>query len=62
MKITIEFYIFELVFVLNFSFNNVYLLDQICPKRIFSVDERKSEHTPPINSAYSNWSRYQNSA
>ena len=28
MKITIEFYIFELVFVLNFSFNNFNFLEQ----------------------------------
>ena len=38
------------------SFN---FLDQICPKRLFPIKNRKSNQTSPSNSAYSNWSSYQ---
>ena len=41
---TIEFCIFELVFVSNFTLNNFEFLDQICPRKIFMVKNRKSEH------------------
>ena len=48
---TIEFCIFELAFVSNFTLNNFEFLDQICPRKIFMVKNRKSEHhhwTPHI--------------
>ena len=41
---TIEFCIFELIFVSNFTLNNFEFLDQICPRKIFMVKNRKSEH------------------
>ena len=41
---TIEFCIFELAFVSNFTLNNFEFLDQICPRKIFMVKNRKSEH------------------
>ena len=42
---TIEFCIFELFWVLNFSLNWQFLfLEQICSKRVFLVESRKSEH------------------
>ena len=41
---TIEFCVFELVFLSNFTLNNFEFLDQICPRRIFMVKNRKSEH------------------
>ena len=41
---TIEFYIFELVFVSNFTLNNFEFLAQICPRKIFMVKNRKNEH------------------
>ena len=44
-KITIEFYIFELVYVRNFSFNKQFwLLEKISKKRILPVENRKNEH------------------
>ena len=45
----IEFCIFELVFVSNFTLNNFEFLDRICPRRIFMVKNGTS-----LNSAYSN--------
>ena len=45
LNITIEFYIFELVWVPNFTLNNQsWNLDQIYPKRVFSLEKEKSEH------------------
>ena len=41
---TIEFCIFELVFVSNFRTNNFEFLDQIYPIKVFIVKTRKSEH------------------
>ena len=41
---TIEFCIFELVFVSNFTLKNLKFLDQIFPRKIFMVKNRKSEH------------------
>ena len=38
---TIEFCIFELVFVSNFTLNNFEILDQIYPRKIFMVENRK---------------------
>ena len=45
MNNTIECCIFELFWVLNFSLNWQFLfLEQICSKRVFLVESRKSEH------------------
>ena len=42
---TIEFCIFELAFVSNFTLTNDFeFLDQICPRKIFMVKNRKSKH------------------
>ena len=45
MKITIEFYIFELVWVLNFSFNKQFLLfgTNFPQKRTLAVKNRKKK-------------------
>ena len=43
MNITIDFYIFELVQV-SASIDSFDFLDQICPKRVFPVENGKSEH------------------
>ena len=46
----IDFCIFELVLVPSFSlnwqfwFDQIFSFDQICPKRVFLVENRKSEH------------------
>ena len=46
LNITIEFCIFELVQEPNFSASTdiFYFLDQVCPKRVFSVKNGKSKH------------------
>ena len=44
VDITMEFCIFELVKVPNFTLNNFEFWDQICPKWVFLVKNRKSEH------------------
>ena len=44
MKITIEFYIFELVQVLYSSFSKFNILEQSSQKRIFPIENRKTEH------------------
>ena len=46
MNVIIEFYIFELDQVSNFnlSWQFWFFLDQICPKTVFPVVNRKSEH------------------
>ena len=41
---SIEFWIFQLVFVSNFILKNFEFLDQICPRKIFIVKNRKSEY------------------
>ena len=41
---TIEIYIFELVFISNFTFKNFESFDQICPRQAFMFKNRKSEH------------------
>ena len=40
---TIEFCRFELVFESNFTLSNFKFLDQICPRKIFMVKNRKIE-------------------
>ena len=44
VDITMEFCIFELVKVPNFTLNNFEFWDQICPKWVFLVKNRESEH------------------
>ena len=45
VKITTEFYIFELVLVPNFNVNCIFwLFVPSLPKRVFTVKNRKSEH------------------
>ena len=44
MKITIEFYIFQRVFVLYFSFSNFDFLEKIPQKMILLIENRKNEH------------------
>ena len=41
---TIEFCIFELVFLSNLTLNNFEFLDQTCPRKILMVKNRKIEH------------------
>ena len=41
---TTECCIFELVFVSNFTLSNFEFLNQICPRKIFMVRNRKIEH------------------
>ena len=41
---TIEFCLFKLVFVSNFTFNNCEFLNQICPRKIFMFKSRNKEH------------------
>ena len=60
MNINLEFCIFKLVSVPNLP-NNYNFLDQICPKRVFLVENRKIE-LHHWNYAYSNKSQYQISA
>ena len=49
MKITIEFYMFKLVLVLNFSFNKQFwFFGGNFPKRILLVKNRKNEHNHSI--------------
>ena len=47
VNITNEFWIFKLVWVPNFTLKSVEFWDQICPKRVFQVKNRKS--------SYHNW-------
>ena len=44
MNITIEFCIFELVWVPNFILNSFEFWDQVYPKRVFLVEYEKTEH------------------
>ena len=42
VNITIEFCIFELVWIPNFSLNNLDFFEQICPQRGFPVEHGKT--------------------
>ena len=49
MKVTIEFYMFKLILVLNFSFNKQFwFFGGNFPKRILVVKNRKNEHNHSI--------------
>ena len=44
MNITIAFCVFELVWIPNFTLKGFEFWNQICPKKVFSVQNEKSEH------------------